>query len=92
MILSLETVKQHIRRVDDYDDTRVLLCLNQAHAIVFDYLKVDEADYGTIGAYNVSLLEAAAILKVALALYDGEDPIDQTVKELLRRQRDPAMA
>lgn len=91
MIVDLDMAKQHIRRIDDSDDERVMLILDQAHLIVFDYLKVTASDYGSQGSYDIDLIQAAAVLMVVQALYDYENPISEPVRDLLRRYRDPAM-
>lgn len=93
MIVDLEMAKDQLRRADDSDDDRIFIMLEQAHLIVFDYLKLDATDYGGPGEYDIGPLWAAAVLKVLEQLYDKPDgnPEDVLVG-LLRRSCDPAMA
>lgn len=72
-----------------------------ASAIVLDYLKRDAGEWQDSAQEpeSVPSVVEAATLIVAGALYENRDgagnaaePLSQTVKDLLHRYRDPAMA
>lgn len=96
MIVDLEKAKQHLHIVDDNDDENIVTKLEQASAIVLDYLKVDEDTYSLDASPYVEAPKGvqAATLLVLENLYDrsDEDPISNAVRSLLHRLRDPALA
>jgi len=94
MLVTMAQAKIHLHVLEDDDDTdaNVALKLEQAEAIVVDYLKTP--DHGWT-ALTVPEPVHAAILKVLEGLFDGPiemDPISPAVVSLLMRYRDPAMA
>jgi hypothetical protein len=95
MIVDLETAKRHLRRTDDDDDTNIVLKLEQASAIVLDYLKLD-ADTYDIDASPLEeapkMVEAATLLVLEALYVSDEDPLTNAVKSILHRSRDPALA
>jgi hypothetical protein len=86
-LVDIDMVKQHLRYGSDETDADETLSfkIDQASAIILDYLKVDELD-------QVPEFVQAATLLCVEALYDGGDPLSDTVKALLHRARDPALA
>lgn len=88
MLVDLQTAKQALRYDDSFEDADEIIARNilQASAIVLDYLKI------TTPPVPVPLfVEAATVLSVQ-ALFDGGDPLNETVRALLHRFRDPALA
>lgn len=84
-IVDIDMVKQHLR-IDGTDSDETLnFKIDQASSIILDYLKIDELDPVP------EFVQAAACLSVE-ALYDGGDPLNDTVKALLHRARDPELA
>lgn len=70
---------------DDADEV-IVSKIEQASAIVLDYLKVEEEPD------PVPKFVEAATLLVVEALFDGGDPLSDVVVRLLHRYRDPAFA
>lgn len=87
-IVDLDVVKKHLRYGEDETDVDEILSIkiDQASSIILDYLKTDEAPNPV-----PDFMQAAACLAVE-ALYDGGDPLNDTVKALLHRSRDPELA
>lgn len=86
MLVDLETAKGHLSMDDDYADDIIVSKIEQATAIVLDYLKVEEEPS------PVPKFVEAATLLVMEALFDGGDPLSDVVVRLLHRYRDPAIA
>lgn len=86
-LVDIEMVKQHLRYDLDFTaaDETINFKIDQASSIILDYLKVDELDPVP------EFIQAAACLSVE-ALFDGGDPLSDTVKALLHRKRDPELA
>lgn len=93
MLVDLELAKRHLRIDTDHSDEIVARRIDQASAIVRDYLKVDadEWDIDDTSAATLPFDVEAAVLLVIEALMDGHEPLSQTVKDLLHRHRDPAL-
>ena len=95
MLTDLETVKGHLRLDDDASDEILFRKMQQASAIVVDYLKIEDDvyDIDDTSALPIPPEVEAAVLLVVEALYDGAtDPLSETIKSLLHRHRDPALA
>ena len=94
MLVDLETVKGHLRKDFADGDENLVRKIRQGSAIVRDYLKVseDEWDADDTEADPLPYDIEAAVLLVIEALYLGTEPLSQTVKDLLHRHRDPALA
>lgn len=101
-IVDLESAKEHLRVDHDQDDAQILIKLEQASAIVVNYLNkpVGTWELGAETDVDSDTDDApypvqAATLLVLGALYrdrEGGDPLSQAVKDLLARYRDPVMA
>ncbi|MGE4340358.1 MAG: head-tail connector protein [Pigmentiphaga sp.] len=86
MLIDLETAKRRLRMDDDVADQVIFENIEEATSIVLDYLKLEtEPD-------PVPPFVRAATLLVLEALFDGGDPLSDTVVRLLHRYRDPAFA
>jgi hypothetical protein len=95
MILDIETVKQELRITSDDDDERIVRKMDEATAIVLDYLKVPADTYEDVdGNDDLPEIVFAAVLEVLRMQYDepDKDPINAAVKSVLMRMRDPAVA
>jgi len=86
-LVDIDVVKKHLRYDDDFTaaDETLSIKIDQASSIILDYLKVDALDPVP------EFVQAAACLCVE-SLYDGGDPLNDTVKALLHRSRDPELA
>ena len=107
-LVTLTRVKKHLGQDTHYDDRMLEEKRFEASAIVIDYLKLDTSDTGFdwVDAFGeptaaVPGVVTAATLLVVGALYENRDgrgdssspaPLSQTVKDLLMRSRDPALA
>jgi hypothetical protein len=87
-LVDIDTVKKHLRYDADFTDAdeTINIKIDQASSAILDYLKLEDAPDPVPG-----YMEAAACLAVE-ALYDGGDPLNDTVKALLHRSRDPELA
>lgn len=87
-LVDIDMVKQHLRYGSDDTaaDETISFKIDQASAIVLDYLKVDE-----LPDPPPEFVQAATLLCIE-ALYDGGDPLSETIKALLHRSRDPELA
>ena len=96
MIVDLETAKQHLHVIDDADDDNIFRKLEEASAIVLDYLKLDDDAYAIDASPYVEppKMVRVAVLLVLENLYDRpeEDPLSNAVRSILHRKRDPALA
>ena len=96
MIVDLETAKRHLRRTDDDDDENIVSKLEQASAIVVDYLKLDAGTYDVGASPYVEppqMVQAAVLLTLEnLYVNPEEDPLSNAVRSILHRSRDPALA
>ena len=94
MLVDLETAKGHLSMDEDAADDIIVSKIEQASAILINYLKVDADlwDQDSTESDPVPLTVVAAVLLVTEALFDGHEPLSQTVKDLVHRLRDPALA
>jgi hypothetical protein len=95
VIVDLEQAKAQCDLIGDDNDDRVLLALEQAIAIVLDFLKLDSDEYeDEYGDSDYPTLVAAAILLCTQSLFQSpeQDPLTVAVKSILHRFRDPALA
>lgn len=97
-LISLNTAKDQCRVLHSDDDDRIDRFRIQGQKIVIDYLKVADTffDYTpdtspVVGAPLEFHIEAAMLIVIE-NLYNGIDPISETVASLLMRSRDPALA
>lgn len=93
MILELHAVKQDIKVDISEDDDLISRLMDQATAIVLDYLKVESDAYENEEEVNdFPDLVYAAIIRVIQAMYDSpdKDPLTDAVRSILHRMRDPA--
>lgn len=96
MLVTLDQVKAHL----DYElsfterDDDLTLKLEQASAIVLDYIKVADDYWQDSNGVPVGVppLITAAVLIVVDALFEKKEPLSQAVMDLVHRYRDPAMA
>lgn len=86
MLVDLETAKSHLRITGGDADEIIVSKIEQASSIVLDYLKIEEEPN------PVPKFVEAATLLVVEALFDGGEPLSETVMRLLHRYRDPAVA
>jgi hypothetical protein len=94
-LVDLETAKRHIRMDEDFADDVIYSKIEQASAIIVDYLKLDDPDIWDIDSTEseeIPKVVEAATLLIIEALFDGSDPLSDTVKNLVHRYRDPALA
>lgn len=86
-LVDIDVVKKHLRYDADFTDAdeTISIKIDQASSIILDYLKVDDLDPVP------EFVQAATCLSVE-ALFDGGDPLSDTVKALLHRSRDPELA
>jgi hypothetical protein len=88
-LASFDSVKLSLRfDGTDHADNLIAHKLEEASAIVMDYLKLQEAPEAW-GGEVPGPVRSATIL-VTRNLVNGTDPIDEPVRSLLERQRDPA--
>jgi len=87
-LVDIDMVKQHFRYESDFTaaDETISFKIEQASSIVLDYLKISEPPDPL-----PEFIQSATLLCVE-ALYDGGDPLSDTVKALLHRSRDPELA
>lgn len=102
-LVSLCVAKEHLRPAGDIDDVRIQRLIEEASALVLDYVKLPADAYHTTAG---ELIEAdvppvvrAAVLLVLGALYDNADgqnpdkqPLSDAVKALLHSRRVPTLA
>lgn len=90
-LVTVAEAKTYMRILGDSFDAEIALKLPQAQSIVIDY--IERPDHGWT-ALTVPDLIRAAIYEVAKGMMgDGDgEPLGATVKNLLRRYRDPALA
>lgn len=93
-LVTLAEAKAQLRIDHDDDDPQVQSKAADATAIVVDYLK--RPDHGWTDA-TAPRQAKAAILIVLTRIYDDRssadlDPLDERVRRLLERLRDPAFA
>lgn len=89
-LVDFEKLRLSARFDGDYADALIALKLDEASAIVLDYLKL-EAVPDAWAAGVPGSVQSATIL-VAQNLIDGEEPLSSSARSLLIRHRDPAFA
>jgi hypothetical protein len=101
MLITVEQLKTHLGIQNDDHDERLNEIVLEASAIVLDYLKRPETDWQTTSGEpdGVPYVVVSATKLVAGALSENREgndsdpsPLSQTVKDLLHRYRDPALA
>lgn len=95
MIVTLDIIKQEVGRLDDFHDDMLTRKVDEAEAIVIDYLKVAATTYqDTDGNNDFPPVIASSVIAVARTLYEKpeDDPLSDGVKNILHRLRDPALA
>ena len=101
-LVTLQTAKDHLQiptmPVGDPDEAHVQLTLDQAEAIILDYLQ-ERADPAWVSPETAPAPVVAAILKMLAALHRHRGDLEETdadlwdaIANLLRRFRDPALA
>ena len=90
-LVSVARIKDRLRIDFDTTDAELAQMAEEATDIVINYIK--KPDHGWTEE-TVPPLVRAAILIVVTALHeeDGKDALSDTVRNLLHRHRDPAMA
>lgn len=102
-IITLEVAKQHLRPPGTIDDARIERMMDEASAIVLDYIKLPYDSYhdtnGELVEEDVPPPVRAATLLVLGALYDNADgqnpdkqPLSDAAKALLHTRRVPTLA
>lgn len=100
-IVDLATAKEHLRILHDLSDPEIIVKLEQASAVVIDYLKKPVGTWEITDASGSNADDAPWPVQAAVLLVVGElmkqreagaDPISQGVKDLLVRYRKPALA
>lgn len=99
-IITLEQAKEHLRPPGDIDDDRITRMMDEASAIVLDYIKLDYSAYkdtnGDLIEEDVPPPVRAATLLVLGVLYDNADgsvdPLSAAAKSLLHTRRVPTLA
>lgn len=92
-LLTLDEAKTHLRIDGTDDDIEVTTKVNEASAIILDYLKWNtspEPDETTAPGYMKAACKL--VLGELYAEREGGDPISPAVVSLLARSRDPAYA
>jgi hypothetical protein len=95
VIIDLEQAKAQCDLIGDENDERLVLALEQAIAIVLDFLKVESDAYtDEYDDQDFPTLVGAAILLCTQSLFQNpeQDPLTVAVKSILHRFRDPALA
>lgn len=95
-LITLDQAKRHLQIVNDEQNEEIEEKVNEASAIVLDYLKVSEDAY-EIGevpylVQSATKLVIGALLENREGNASGPEPLSQAVKDLLHRYRDPALA
>ena len=98
VLVTLTTAKAHLRVTVSTDDTDIQLKLDQAEAVILDYL-AEWADVAWVSPATAPGAVSAAILLLLTRLYehrgddDAEDAVTWTaIERLLARTRNPALA
>ncbi len=107
-LVTFTEAKEHLRVDHDLDDAQINRMRRQASSAVLDYMKIDidETAFDYVDEFgepienNIPQEIRAATLLVLGALYENRDgdefrspqAFSQTVRDLLWRHRDPAMA
>lgn len=90
-LVSIEAAKVHLKIDSDDDDADVADKLLQAEAVIIDYIK--RPDHGWTDQTVPGVVSAAILLMLGQLYKDRENAtITQSIKNLLMRSRDPALA
>lgn len=90
-LVTLDEAKTHLRILDDDQDFDVVMKIEAASEIVIDYIK--RPDHGWTAATAPKLIKAAVLLVAASMFADREfGGLSDSVKNILHRYRDPAVA
>lgn len=94
-LVELEDAKTRVRIDDSDSDEDVEAMIDQASDILIDYLK--KPDHGWTAATAPPRIQAAVLLIVGRLYLDREGQLEggilsETVKALVHRDRDPAIA
>ena len=95
MLVDLDTAKQWLRVTGEDENELVQRLADQASAIAVDFIK--RPNHGWT-AETVPMHVQAAVFHILKRLYDDRDgeleggPLPDYVKDMLRRERDPAIA
>lgn len=92
-LLSLIEAKDDLKVSTDDEDSQIALLVDMASDIVMGYIKKD-AEALEWDEFSVPFRIKAAVILVLRALYHGgdNDPLGDTVRRLLHRDRDPTCA
>jgi uncharacterized phage protein (predicted DNA packaging) len=101
-LITLDAAKLHLRLdTDDHDDLLEEEIIPDVSGIILDYLKMESTAYQTTSGEpdDVPAAVKAAVKLGVSAMFenpeqlpDGPQVLSQTVKDLLHRLRDPALA
>jgi len=102
-LVPLCVAREHLRPPGEIDDARIYRLIDEASAIVLDYLKLPDDAYhdsaGTLVEADMPPAVRSATLLVLGALYDNADgqnpdkqPLSDAVKALLHSRRVPTLA
>lgn len=101
-LVTLAEARAHLKPAGTIDDTKIEAQIEEATAIVLDYIKLPYDSYqDTDGGPDEAALTAApqlrsATLLVLGTLYDNADgtkePLSTAVKAILHSRRDPTLA
>lgn len=102
-LVTLEVAREHLKPPGTIDDVRIQRLIEEASALVLDYIKLPADSYhstgGELQADDVPPVVRSAVLLVLGALYDNADgqdpdkqPLSDAVKALLHSRRVPTLA
>lgn len=96
-LVTMARARAHLRMVGATQDEELAAKMEEASAIVLDYVTTEGKDAWT--AESVPGVVSSAVLLVLGALWSGRagaedapEPLSDPVRNLLRRHRDPALA
>lgn len=90
-LITIERARYDLRS-DPEEDDYVFMLMEQASAIVLDYLKKYPAEWAGPENVPVHVQAATSLVMISLREQPDADPITVGVVSLLRRSRDPAWA
>lgn len=93
-LVTLSEVKTRLRILpaETFHDTDLTMKAAQASSIVTNYLKrPDDYDWGLATDMEIDVVKAA-VLEVAANLFERTEPLNEWVKDILHRYRDPSLA
>jgi hypothetical protein len=101
MLITLDQAKAHMQIEHEEQDDQIEEAIQDASAILLNYLKKDETEWQDSNGEPDSVpYEIRAAVKIMTASLmenregndQGPDPLSQTVVNLVHRHRDPAMS